>query len=100
MARPWPLALAVATLLAGCGGAAAQPSREAPHRLVIVGDSLTAGRFADTQDDAFPQRVAAALHARLASVGVPGATSAQLAARAVPGRGDVVVLEAGTNDFL
>ena len=31
---------------------------------------------------------------------MPGATTAQLAAQAVPGGGDVVVVEAGTNDFL
>jgi acyl-CoA thioesterase-1 len=69
-------------------------------RLVVVGDSLAAGRFADSQAEAFPQRVAAALRARLEVLGVVGATTAQLAAQALPGGGDVVVVEAGTNDFL
>jgi acyl-CoA thioesterase-1 len=69
-------------------------------RLVVVGDSLAAGRFAGAQDEAFPQLVAAATRARLELSAVVGATTAQLAAQAVPGRGDVVVLEAGTNDFL
>ena len=31
---------------------------------------------------------------------MPGATTAQLAAQPVPGGGEVVVVEAGTNDFL
>jgi lysophospholipase L1-like esterase len=44
--------------------------------------------------------VAAATHAQLEVVGVPGATTAELAAQAVPGGGSVVVVEAGTNDFL
>jgi acyl-CoA thioesterase I len=70
-----------AALVAGCGAKASPP---APHktpastRLVVVGDSLAAGRFADTQDEAFPQ----------------------LAAQTVPAGGDVVVVEAGTNDFI
>jgi len=79
---------------------AAATRTPADARLVVVGDSLAAGRFAAAQDQAFPQRVAAATHARLELVGVPGATTAQLAARPLPGRGRVVVLEAGTNDFL
>ena len=44
--------------------------------------------------------VAAATHARLESLGIPGATTAQLAAQDLPGGGDVVVVEAGTNDFI
>jgi acyl-CoA thioesterase I len=103
--------IVVATLIAGCGGhpqrasgdvhagGGGQPARE-QTRLVVVGDSLAAGRFAGTQDEAFPQRVAAAVHARLELSAAIGATTAQLAAQADPGRGDVVVLEAGTNDFL
>jgi lysophospholipase L1-like esterase len=92
----------IATLIVGCdshGGAGARHA-DASARLVVVGDSLAAGRFAGTQDEAFPQRVAAATRARLGLLGVPGATTAALAAQAVPGRGDVVVVEAGTNDFL
>jgi acyl-CoA thioesterase-1 len=105
--------VAITTLIAGCGGhaaARARPRQEAgahsaqqgagDARLVVVGDSLAAGRFAGTQDEAFPQRVAAAMPARLELYAVPGATTAALAAQAVPGRGAVVVVEAGTNDFL
>jgi lysophospholipase L1-like esterase len=97
--------VAAASLVAGCGGhpkAASQSPQPTPEsaKLVVVGDSLTAGRFADTQDDAFPQQVAAAIHARLEPLGVVGATTAQLAAQPLPGGGDVVVVEAGTNDFL
>ena len=73
---------------------------EAAQRLVVVGDSLAAGRFADAQAQAFPQQVAAATRSSLELVGVPGATTADLAAQAVPGQGDVVVVEAGTNDVL
>ncbi len=89
-------------LVAGCGGHAGGAARHASAdaRLVVVGDSLAAGRFADAQDEAFPQRVAAATHARLELLAAPGVTTAQLAAQAVPRGGDVAVVEAGTNDFL
>lgn len=90
----------IAGLIAGCGGQAHQPGGAPKPVVVVVGDSLAAGRFADARGDAFPQRVAAARHARLESIGIPGATTAQLAAQAVPGGGDVVLVEAGTNDFL
>ena len=57
-------------------------------RLVVVGDSLAAGRIADSPDEAFPQLVAAATNARARRCsGMPGATTAQLAAQPVPGRG-------------
>jgi lysophospholipase L1-like esterase len=96
--------IAVATLLAGCGGHGGEGVRHGgggpQPGLVVVGDSLAFGRFADTQGDAFPQQVAAARRARLELLAAPGVTSAQLAAQAVPGGGDVVVVEAGTNDFL
>jgi acyl-CoA thioesterase-1 len=94
--------IAIAILIAGCGGQDGGGARRegAVAALVVVGDSLAAGRFADTQDEAFPQLVAAAMRARLELLGVPGATTAQLAAQAAPGGGNVVVVEAGTNDFL
>ncbi len=103
MRAAWPIV--IAALIAGCGGHA-QPASDAAQpaagtaRLVVVGDSLAFGRFADTQDDAFPQRVAAARHARPEVLAAPGVTTAQLAAQAAPRGGDVVVVEAGTNDFL
>jgi lysophospholipase L1-like esterase len=88
-------------LAVACGGheAANQPQRDGGERLVVVGDSLAAGRFAGTQAEAFPQQVAAALGARLELFAVPGATTAELAEQTVS-HGDVVVVEAGTNDFL
>jgi lysophospholipase L1-like esterase len=103
--RPIAVTIAAAALIAGCGGKArqaavtAQPA-DGGKRLVVVGDSLAFGRFADTQEDAFPQKLAAALHARLDVLAAPGVTTAQLGAQDVPGGGDVVVVEAGTNDFL
>jgi acyl-CoA thioesterase I len=95
--------IAAALLIAGCGGHhdVAPPTR-APEsaKLVVVGDSLAFGRFADTQEDAFPQRVAAATHAQLEVLAAPGITTAQLAAQTIPAGGATVVVEAGTNDFL
>src|SRR3954466_1902763 len=98
------IGLALLCVLAACGSKPRDtgPAREdrPSARLVVVGDSLAFGRYADTQDEAFPQRVAKALHARLQVLAAPGVTTAQLAAQAVPGGGNVVVVEAGTNDFL
>jgi acyl-CoA thioesterase-1 len=101
--------IAIAALIVGCGGApnpsappqgAAAPPQGAGARVVVVGDSLAFGRFADTQADAFPQRLAAARHAGLELLAAPGVTAAQLAGQAAPGDGSLVVVEAGTNDFL
>jgi lysophospholipase L1-like esterase len=104
--------IVIATLIAGCGSHArdaAQPQRAGGGaqaqdaggpQLVVVGDSLAAGRFAGTQAEAFPQEVAGAMHARLELFAAPGLTTAQLTAQAAPGRADAVVVEAGTNDFL
>jgi lysophospholipase L1-like esterase len=96
--------IVIAALVAGCGGherpSAQVATQPVDTQLVVVGDSLAAGRFAGTQDEAFPQEVAAAMRARLELLAAPGATTAQLAAQTVPGRADAVVVEAGTNDFL
>jgi lysophospholipase L1-like esterase len=95
--------IAIAVLIAGCGGQQAHAPERPPvagKSVVVVGDSLAFGRFADTREDAFPQRVAAALHARPAVLAAPGVTTAQIAAQDVPRGGDAVVVEAGTNDFL
>src|SRR3954462_4280641 len=100
------IGLALLGVLAACGSKPRDPgpapAREArpPSRLVVVGDSLAFGRFADTRDQAFPQRVAAATPARLDVLAPPGVTTAQLAGQAVPSGGNVAVVEAGTNDFL
>ena len=94
-------ALAATALVAGaCSG-----SDGGTTRLVVVGDSLAAGRFADSRHEAFPQRVAAALgrdgrRVRLSLLAVPGAPVDYLAAQRLPRGGGIVVLEAGTNDFL
>jgi lysophospholipase L1-like esterase len=110
MTRRGAAALAIALVLAGCGGNAGggtspdAGSRDAGGgdgaRLAVIGDSLAFGRFADTQADAFPQRVAATMRARLELLAAPGVTTAQLAGQPTPGGADAVVLEAGTNDFL
>ncbi|WP_028067664.1 SGNH/GDSL hydrolase family protein [Solirubrobacter soli] len=99
-------AVALITLVAGCGGRDKPPPAATPTaaaatgpRLVVVGDSLAAGRFAGTQAEAFPQQVAADMKAGLEVLAAPGVTTAQLAGQTVP-RGDDVVIEAGTNDFL
>src|SRR5690242_12765471 len=39
---------ALAAVLVGCGGQTAKPTPTPQARLVVVGDSLTAGRYADT----------------------------------------------------
>jgi acyl-CoA thioesterase I len=106
--RRFSSAIAAAAVIAGCGGghheappAGGSVRREDPGpRLVVVGDSLAAGRFAGTQDEAFPEQVAAATRSRLELDAAPGLTTAALAAQPVPGGGDVAVVEAGTNDFL
>jgi acyl-CoA thioesterase-1 len=103
--------VAVAALIAGCGGhsgAAAKPTPALTHtpdagateQLVVIGDSLAFGRFADTRAQAFPQLVATAVRARLQVLAAPGVTTAQIAAQTLPGGADDVVVEAGTNDFL
>jgi lysophospholipase L1-like esterase len=96
--------VALAALIAGCGGheqpRPPRPAATPAATLVVVGDSLAAGRFADTPADAFPQQVAHATRTRPAVLGIPGATTAQLAAQPVPGGGVVAVVEAGTNDFI
>jgi acyl-CoA thioesterase I len=99
------IGLALLCGLAACGSKPApKPASARPAgggaKLVVVGDSLAFGRFADAQADAFPQRVAADRHAGLQVLAAPGVTTAQLAAQAVPGDADTVVVEAGTNDFL
>jgi lysophospholipase L1-like esterase len=97
-----PLIVACVLLIAACGERTPprSPVTPDPARLVVVGDSLAAGRFADTPEQAFPQLLATAEHAQLELVAVPGFTAAQLATQAVPRDAQIVVVEAGTNDFL
>src|SRR4051794_34869590 len=67
--RSLAVTFGVVTMLAGCGGNTPQPRAAAPRTpadpyLVVVGDSLAAGRFATTQAEAFPQQLAAAAPAQ------------------------------------
>lgn len=66
----------------------------------FVGDSLTLGLYASSQDQAYPQLVAAALHARTVVQAVSGVAATSIDDQASPPTGvDMVVVELGTNDF-
>lgn len=93
-------------LVAGVSGASS--ANAAPVRILVFGDSLTAG-FGIQENEAFPARLQAALNAEgegtiVENAGVSGDTSAGGLARldwalagAVP---DLVILELGANDGL
>jgi acyl-CoA thioesterase I len=95
-------ALALAGLLATASHAAARTIR-----LVVLGDSLTAG-FGLPPGKAFPDRLQAALRARgwdvaVLNAGVSGDTAADGLARydwAVPADADALIVELGANDML
>jgi acyl-CoA thioesterase-1 len=84
------------------GGAVAEPAR-----IVMLGDSITAG-YGLAPQDALPARLGAALAARghtamVENAGVSGDTSAGGLARldwAVAGRPDIVIVALGANDGL
>lgn len=94
------LALPLASLARAAG-----PDR--PVRIVVLGDSLTAG-FGLKPDEAFPVQLARALKQRgaaveIANAGISGDTTAGGLARldwAVPDGTDAVILELGANDAL
>ncbi|HUG63045.1 MAG TPA: arylesterase [Methylomirabilota bacterium] len=79
-----------------------------PVRLVALGDSLTAGYGLSNGDDAFPQKLEAALKARghdvlVVDAGVSGDTSTGGLARldwSVGPDADGVIVELGANDML
>ena len=88
-------------LLLGTPGAAGEP------RIVVLGDSLTAG-FGLPREDAFPARLEAALRAeghrwRVIDAGVSGDTSAGGLARldwVLADAPEIVIVELGANDGL
>ena len=88
-------------LLLGPASAADEP------RIVVLGDSLTAG-FGLAQEDAFPARLEAALRAKghqwqVIDAGISGDTSAGGVARldwVLADRPDIVIVELGANDGL
>ena len=95
-------AVAFAVLLA-----AASPVAARTIRLVVLGDSLTAG-LGLPPGKAFPDRLQAALRARgldvdVLNAGVSGDTAADGLARydwAVPANADALIVELGANDML
>jgi acyl-CoA thioesterase I len=95
---------AVALGLILCGAALAQ---DVPSRIVVLGDSLTAG-YGLQPEEAFPARLEAKLKARginveVANAGVSGDTTAGGLARldwALAEKPDYVLVELGANDAL
>jgi acyl-CoA thioesterase-1 len=87
--------------------AAASPDAARTIRLVVLGDSLTAG-LGLPPGKAFPDRLQAALRARgwdvdALNAGVSGDTAADGLARydwAVPANADALIVELGANDML
>src|SRR5690242_11393961 len=96
-------AVALAAILAMASHAAAAGTL----RLVVLGDSLTAG-FGLAPGKAFPDRLEAALRARgfdvkVINAGVSGDTAADGLARyewAVPADANALLVELGANDML
>jgi acyl-CoA thioesterase I len=84
-----------------------RPAAEQPVRIVVLGDSLTAG-YGLPADAAFPVRLEQALKAKglaveVANAGVSGDTASGGLARldwSVPEGTDAVILELGANDML
>jgi acyl-CoA thioesterase-1 len=87
--------------------AIAANAAEKPVRVVVLGDSLTAG-FGLPAADAFPAKLARALNAKgvaasIANAGVSGDTASAGLSRldwSVPDGTDAVILELGANDAL
>jgi acyl-CoA thioesterase I len=87
--------------------AAASPAAARTIRLVVLGDSLTAG-LGLPPGEAFPDRLQAALRAKgwdveVLNAGVSGDTSADGLQRydwAVPANADALIVELGANDML
>ncbi|HEY7232454.1 MAG TPA: arylesterase [Pseudolabrys sp.] len=100
-ARLLPTLFCVLTLVATPNAA------DRPVRIVVLGDSLSAG-FGLPADEAFPAKLARALDARgiaamVANAGVSGDTASGGLARldwSVPEGTDAVILELGANDAL
>jgi len=94
-------------MLAAAGAAKAEPVRGLPMRIVVLGDSLTAG-LGLPANESFPARLETALKAKGVSVeivnaGVSGDTASRGLARvdwSVPDGTDAVIVELGANDML
>ena len=95
------------TLFCAFVPAAATSAADKPVRVVVLGDSLTAG-FGLPAEDAFPAKLARALNAKgltatIANAGVSGDTASGGLSRldwSVPDGTDAVILELGANDAL
>jgi acyl-CoA thioesterase I len=98
---------AVNILLWACAVPASAEAKDAPVRIVALGDSLTAGYMLAARD-AFPAQLErklkeAGLDVEIANAGVSGDTTAGALARldwAVPDGTEAVILELGANDAL
>ena len=99
-------ALALALLPPATARAASGGNTSIPH-ILVLGDSLVAG-YGLGPDEAFPERLGAALHAkgrpvRITNAGVSGDTSAGGLARvewSLADKPDLLILELGANDGL
>jgi len=106
--KPWPFQRLAALVLLGLFCALSPASADdRPVRLVVLGDSLTAG-FGLPADAAFPARLEAALRAKgvaviIANAGVSGDTASGGLGRidwSVPAGTEAVIVELGANDAL
>ena len=94
-------------LIAALAAGAFAQTKDAPVRIVVLGDSLVAG-YQLKASDAFPAQLERALKAKghavdVINAGVSGDTTANGLERlrwAVPERTDAVILELGANDAL
>jgi acyl-CoA thioesterase-1 len=96
-------------LITGCGSVAGQSALSRPPpgpaaRLLVVGDSLSAGYYASSMDHSFPRLVARQLRS-LAGTVLPtvvaraGATTLDAGRWQVSIASDIVLVELGTNDW-
>lgn len=75
----------------------AQPTRA---RLLVLGDSLTVGLFASSEEETYKQQLATVLHAELTSAYAANLLGIEAIWAAWEGEADVIVLEIGLNDVL
>jgi acyl-CoA thioesterase-1 len=95
------------TLFCALATVGAAPAADKPVRVVVLGDSLTAG-FGLSAADAFPAKLARALDAKgiavsIANAGVSGDTASGGLSRldwSVPDGTEAVIVELGANDAL
>ncbi|MCW5691552.1 MAG: arylesterase [Pseudolabrys sp.] len=105
--RPVQQAAALLLIFAGILGPIAALAADKPVKIVVLGDSLSAGYGLNVQD-AFPSKLQAALKAKgyateMINAGVSGDTATGGLERfdwSVPPDADAVILELGANDAL